>query len=128
MSTRLPIRWRLTIWYAAFLVGSMILLGAGFYLGTRTLLFGFFEEQLEKQSALALSSVHTDGDTLTIDPNTVANLQDDEHFVRLISTAGATLVDTSASVGSVTITRTSPAMRSMAGRASLRLKRRKAPS
>jgi len=103
VSTRLPIRWRLTIWYAAFLVGSMILLGAGFYLGTRTLLFGFFEEQLEKQSALALSSVHTDGDTLTIDPNTVANLQDDEHFVRLINTAGATLVDTSASVGSVTI-------------------------
>jgi len=46
MTTRLPIRWRLTIWYAAFLVGSMILLGAGFYLGTRTLLFGFFELRL----------------------------------------------------------------------------------
>ena len=73
----MPIRWRLTIWYAAFLVGSMILLGAGFYLGTRTLLFGFFEEQLEKQSALAQSSVHADSVTLTIDPNTVANLQDD---------------------------------------------------
>jgi heavy metal sensor kinase len=99
----MPIRWRLTIWYAAFLVGSMILLGAGFYLGTRTLLFGFFEEQLEKQSALAQSSVHADSVTLTIDPNTVANLQDDEHFVRLLNANGASLVDTSSSVGSVTI-------------------------
>jgi len=74
MTTRLPIRWRLTIWYAAFLAGSIILLGAGFYLGTRTLLFGFVEEQLEKQSALAQSSVQANGITLAIDPNTVANL------------------------------------------------------
>ena len=87
----MPIRWRLTIWYAAFLVGSMILLGAGFYLGTRTLLFGFFEEQLEKQSALAQSSVHADSVTLTIDPNTVANLQDDEHFVRLLNANGVAM-------------------------------------
>jgi heavy metal sensor kinase len=103
VSTRLPIRWRLTIWYAAFLAGSMILLGAGFYLGTRTLLFGFFEEQLEKQSALAQSSVHSEGGVLTIDPNTVANLQDDEHFVRLLYLDGSAVVDTISSVGPASI-------------------------
>ena len=32
MTARLPIRWRLTMWYASFLAGSMILLGAGFFL------------------------------------------------------------------------------------------------
>jgi heavy metal sensor kinase len=103
MTTRLPIRWRLTIWYAAFLAGSIILLGAGFYLGTRTLLFGFFEEQLEKQSALAQSSVQANGITLAIDPNTVANLQDDEHFVRLLHLDGSTVVDTMSSVGLASI-------------------------
>ena len=103
MSTRLPIRWRLTLWYAAFLIGSAILLGSGFYLGTRSLLFGFFQEQLEKQSALALSSVRTDAGTLTIDANTVANLRDDEHFVRLLDPSGTALVDTSASVGPVSV-------------------------
>src|SRR5690349_2968794 len=81
----------------------MILLGAGFYLGTRTLLFGFFEEQLEKQSALAQSSVHSEGGVLTIDPNTVANLQDDEHFVRLLYLDGSAVVDTISSVGPASI-------------------------
>ena len=104
MSTRLPIRWRLTIWYAAFLAGSMILLGAGFYLGTRTLLVRLLRGATQKQSALAQSSVHTDGNHP--DHRSQYGRQPagrrafrppDKH------TDGSTVVDTSASVGSVTI-------------------------
>jgi heavy metal sensor kinase len=100
---RLPIRWRLTIWYAAFLAVALAVAGLGLYVGLRHVLYDSVDEQVHGDAALALSAVRVDGDRVSIDPTTVASLRSDERFVRLLAPDGTVLVDTSATVGGVPI-------------------------
>jgi heavy metal sensor kinase len=104
--TRLPIRWRLTVWYAAFLAALLALFGFGLYFGLRHILYGNFSDQVQSNSALALAAVRTDGDQTSqifLDPSTVTSLRSDERFVRLILPDGTVVVDTSDTVGGIPI-------------------------
>ncbi|HKG26657.1 MAG TPA: hypothetical protein VKB09_13480, partial [Thermomicrobiales bacterium] len=100
---RLPIRWRLTIWYTAFLAVVLALSGLGLYVGLRQILYGNFHEQVQSTFALARSAVRTDGDRVSLDPGTAESLRTDERFVRLFDLDGTAVVDTSASAGTIPI-------------------------
>jgi heavy metal sensor kinase len=94
VTARLPIRWKLTIWYAALMAATLILFGIALFAGMRTVLYDSFDEQVHNQAALALAAVRTDEGPLDIDPSAVASLNDEEHFVRLIASDGQIVVDT----------------------------------
>lgn len=101
--SRLPIRWRLTIWYASLLAAALLLFGVALYVGLRVVLYDTFNEQVRNRAALARSTVQVEGGQLTLDPATIANFSDDEHFVRMLRADGQVVVDTSAAAGPVPI-------------------------
>ena len=100
---RLPIRWRLTVWYAAFLASLLALFGFGLYFGLRHILYGNFNDQIQSNFALALSAVRTGDGQVSLDPSTVTSLHTDERIVRLVLPDGTVVVDTSDSVGGIPI-------------------------
>lgn len=99
----LPIRWRLTIWYAAFLAAVLALSGLASYFGLRQMLYDSFAEQVDRDATHAIEAIRTDGGLISLDPLAVNSLRDDEHFVRLLAPDGTTLVDTSGFVDDIAI-------------------------
>jgi len=100
MSTyRLPFRWRLTASYGILVALSFLVIGLGLYLGLQRLLHENFEEQLQKQSDLALANIDLSGPHPKLDPVMLATLQDDEHFVRILTSDGTLTLDTGPTVG-----------------------------
>ena len=95
MLDRMPIRWRLTCWYALFFVVAGGLLGAGLFLGLQRVLYDNFNEQARADARLASASVRINGATLQLDPGTVSSLEAGEHFFRLFDQNGTLLTDTS---------------------------------
>src|SRR6478672_11099474 len=95
MLDRMPIRWRLTCWYALFFVVAGGLLGAGLFLGLQRVLYDNFNEQARADARLAASSVRIDGSALELDPGTISSLKADERFFRLFDQQGALLTATS---------------------------------
>ena len=89
---KLPIRWRLTVWYASLLAIAMALFGAAIYIGLRHELFDNLNEQLNSETSLILGTVQiVDGEPQltwrdTKDPY-------EEEFARLISPSGLLIVD-----------------------------------
>ncbi|MBA2277242.1 MAG: HAMP domain-containing protein [Chloroflexia bacterium] len=53
----LPIRWRLTLWYAALLMAALLLFGGGLYLGLRQRLYASLDEQLQDRATAELATV-----------------------------------------------------------------------
>jgi heavy metal sensor kinase len=98
--TRLPIRWRLTVWYGALLAAALFIFAVGLYFVLRQILYDNFEESLRARASLVLANVRTDPN-LTLEDSAVASLRDDEHFVRLIAKDGTVLLDTSETVGGI---------------------------
>jgi heavy metal sensor kinase len=94
-----PIRWRLTAWYALLLAGALSLFGIGFYLVARHEIYDTFNEQLHGQAALEMAAVLVDGSQITIEPNALKSFDDDDQFVRLYGADGEVQVDTSGSIG-----------------------------
>jgi heavy metal sensor kinase len=100
MPERLPIRWRLTIWYSVLLAVALLFFGIGLYVTLRLRLYQGFDEQLHNQAAVTLSAVTmTDGvPALT---STGSGDQEGEYFVRLIGADGQVVVDTGQTLGGV---------------------------
>ncbi|MCC6791551.1 MAG: HAMP domain-containing protein [Thermomicrobiales bacterium] len=96
-----PIRWRLTLWYAAMLAVGFLVLGAGLFIGLRALLRDSFNEQLNEQTTLAASAVVFTPSEIRLEQATIDAFAGDERFVRLFDPDGVLIVDTSASVGGV---------------------------
>lgn len=57
MNGRLPIRWRLTLWYTLLSAAGLLVLGVALYFGLRATLFENFEEQVRSEAAFALNAV-----------------------------------------------------------------------
>lgn len=96
-----PIRWRLTLWYAAMLAVGFLVLGAGLFIGLRALLRDSFNEQLDEQTRLAASAVVFTPSDIRLEQATIDAFAGDERFVRLFDANGVLIVDTSTSVGGV---------------------------
>jgi heavy metal sensor kinase len=93
MSARLPIRWQLTLWYAALLALSLGLFGGALCLGLRQQLYASFDEQLLNQAALTLAAVRVEAGRPALSPS-VANVADGEYFLRLLDADGGVLFET----------------------------------
>jgi heavy metal sensor kinase len=90
---RLPVRWRLTLWYAALLALSMTLFGGLLYVVLRQELLNSFDEQLLNQAALTLAAVRVENGAPVIEPS-VAGVADGEYFLRLLDVQGRVVFET----------------------------------
>jgi heavy metal sensor kinase len=93
IARRLPVRWRLTLWFAGLLALVMVLFGGTVYLVLRQQLYERFDEQLLNQASLMLAAVRVVDETLTLDPS-MAVVADGEYFLRLLDAEGTTLFET----------------------------------
>ncbi|MGH2617088.1 MAG: histidine kinase dimerization/phospho-acceptor domain-containing protein, partial [Thermomicrobiales bacterium] len=90
---RLPVRWRLTLWYAVLLALSMTLFGGLLYLVLRQELYHSFDEQLLNQAALTLAAVRVENGAPVLAPS-VAGVADGEYFLRLLDAKGRSVFET----------------------------------
>ena len=93
LAPSVPIRRRLTLWYAALLAATVLLLGVGLYLGLRHRLHAGFDQQLGNQAAVTLATVRVQDGRPSLDATT-AGTQDLDYFVRLFGADGEALLDT----------------------------------
>ena len=91
--TRLPIRWRLTLWYAALLALVMALFSGALYLSLRHQLYASFDEQLLNQAALTLASVRVADGRPTMAASG-PGVPDGEYFLRLLDASGRPIAET----------------------------------
>lgn len=90
---RLPIRWRLTLWYVALLTLTLGIFGVGIYAGMRYRLYASFDEQLRDQAAVTLGAVRLENGAPVLDPG-VSGDDGREYFVRLLTPDGSVIADT----------------------------------
>lgn len=95
-TTRIPIRWRLTLWYVALLAVALALFAAGLYFGLRYLLYTSLDTALRNHSAQVRGALDWDGTTLQVSAGQLVDPADDGRFVRVYDNTGRLLVDTSA--------------------------------
>jgi heavy metal sensor kinase len=88
VNLRLPIRWRLTLWYTLLSAIGLLLLGVALSLGLRATLYENFEEQVRNETAFALNAVSVGDGRLQVDPGGFDQLENDDHFVRVIDPHG----------------------------------------
>ncbi len=89
------IRLRLTFWYSAFLLGTLVVAGVGVYFGLSHLLLDSFADQTEQEAILAQTGVSREDGRLAFDPAALAGYDDDDHFIRVVTSTGTVIVDTS---------------------------------
>jgi len=94
----MPIRWRLTLWYAALLAVALAMFGVALYVGLRTRLYANFDDQLEGQAALLIGTMRVAEGRPALDLNEIPG-EADEQFVRLWTIDGAVVVDTGDAAG-----------------------------
>jgi heavy metal sensor kinase len=102
----LPIRWKLTIWYAALFAGAFIVFAIALYLSLRYVLYDSFRDQVRSQSELALSAVQVENHAPQLGSGVIADLDDHEHFIRLLATDGTLIVDSNPDVGNSALDKT----------------------
>lgn len=103
---QLPVRWRLTTWYAVLLAAMFLVFGAAVYIGLRFTFYLALDEQVEDQTALTLITIQEQGGNLILYPRNIGDLENDEHFLRLLTIDGRIIADTSAALGGVPLDRT----------------------
>lgn len=103
MIRRLPIRWRLTLWYTVLLATTLTVFGVALFVGLRFRLYASFDEQLEAQAGVTLASVRTDGGVPSLARDEEADPRSGEHLLRLIDGVGNIVVDSSPAFGGLTV-------------------------
>lgn len=91
MSRGLPIRWRLTAWYAALLLVVLLLFGAGIYGGLRWRLYSALDGQLAAEAQALLGTVRYGGDRPSLPTEGGMLPASDEYFVRLLDATGSVI-------------------------------------
>lgn len=93
LAFRLPIRWRLTVWYALLLAAALALFAGALYFGLRQRLYAGLDEQLVDQAALTLRSIDVSGDRPNMD-HPALELEDGEYYLRLLNAEGQVVLET----------------------------------
>ena len=98
---RLPIRWRLTAWYASLLAVALLCFGGGVYIALRIVLYQNLDVNVRDQTDLALSTVKVNPTTgaLSVDPLAMKDFRSSQHFIRLIGMDRRVISDTSPVLG-----------------------------
>ena len=93
MTNHLPIRWRITLWYAAVVAVALSLFATGLYLGLRHYLYSALDETLRSQASLTISSLDLRQGTPA--GLSLTNPQQGEQFIRLFDGSGTAIADAS---------------------------------
>jgi heavy metal sensor kinase len=117
MPRGMPVRWRLTLWYAAVVALILILFGGALFVGLRQQLYAGFDEQVRDQAAATLATVHFVGGEPALGA-TRGGEQEGEYFLRLLDPSGRVLFDNGDALGGVPFDRDAAAA-ALAGRTSL---------
>lgn len=107
MNGRLPIRWRMTLWYTLLSAIGLLLLGAALYFGLRAALFENFAEQVRSETTFALNAVSVSDGQLHITPDGIDQLENDDHFVRLIDAVGQIVYQSATALRNIPLDQTS---------------------
>lgn len=97
----LPVRWRLTGWYALLVTAALLLFGIAMFFSLRFRFYLALDEQVEDQTALVLLTIQQQGGNLILYPRDIGDLENDEHVIRLLTTEGRIVTDTSVAYGGV---------------------------
>lgn len=92
MTRRLPFRMRLTVWFGVLFGVILIVLGVFLYVGLRWRLYTTFDDQLQGQANLILSTIAPAGDAAAIDAG-AALRNDEEYVVRLLDSRGEVVTE-----------------------------------
>ena len=82
MASRIPIRWRLTLWYAGLLALVIVLFSLTLYVGLRQMLNSALDDSLHQQAALVASTIQVVDGTPSLPGSNGSDLTEGEHFVR----------------------------------------------
>lgn len=96
MTSRLPVRWRLTLWNAVVVAVALSLFGTGLYFGLRHDLYGALDDTLRSQAALTIASIDLRQGAPQPSGPTLSNPQEGEQFIRLYDRSGTVTADSSA--------------------------------
>ncbi len=91
MTRRLPIRWRLTLWYALLLAVAMALFSSTLYIVLRQQLYTSLDEHLLDEAALTLAAVQVDDGVPRLELGTASGGSD--NLLRLLDADGRIMRD-----------------------------------
>ena len=84
----LPVRLRLTLWYAGLLAVILAVFGAGIYLTMRQALHANLDNSIEAQARAVLATVRLEGDVPVMDgEGDFLATDDDDGYARIIGLA-----------------------------------------
>jgi heavy metal sensor kinase len=104
IARRLPIRWRLTLWYGVLLVVAMALFSGSLYVFLRQQLYASLDEQLLEQAEHLLATVKVEDGRPVLEPTT-ANSADGEYLLRLLDADSRTMDDSGGLLAGVPVER-----------------------
>ncbi|HEU4792316.1 MAG TPA: ATP-binding protein [Nitrolancea sp.] len=119
MASRIPIRWRLTLWYAGLLALVIVLFSLTLYVGLRHMLNSALDDSLHQQAALVKSTIQVVDGKPSLPGSNGSDPTEGEHFVRLTDGSGQTVASASSIPDFVPHDRAGLA-RALSGRISLR--------
>lgn len=94
MISKLPIRWRLTIWYVSLLAVTLVVFSTTLMLGLRFFLHRSLDDTLENQAALLTESVVLEDGQPTVGDRRIRN-RPGQQFVRIVGHDRNLLTDSS---------------------------------
>ncbi|HBY45797.1 MAG TPA: hypothetical protein DEG70_06040 [Chloroflexi bacterium] len=100
MAKRVPVRWRLTLWYGGLLALALVGVCGTLYFSLRHELYQALDDGLGREAALALASVTVDQGQPSLDISAISNPREGEQFLRLTDMSGQPVADTGASLTS----------------------------
>jgi heavy metal sensor kinase len=90
VTRRLPVRWRLTLWFTALLGLTLVLVGSFVFIGLRTRLYASFDDELLDQAELARANITIQDGIPTF---ATAGKANSEYFLRLFDANGHVIAD-----------------------------------
>jgi heavy metal sensor kinase len=100
-SRRLPLRWRLTIWYVILLAVLLVVFSGSVLIGIRFLLNRSIDNTLENQAALLTESIEIENGQPSIGGDRRIRNRPGQQFVRLVDQDGELLTDSSSILADV---------------------------
>jgi heavy metal sensor kinase len=101
---RVPVRLRLTLWFATLLAAALALVGVILVVGLRQRLYADFDDKLSSQAAITLATVQVRNGVPELATQAVEE-QAGEYFLRLLDANGRVLVDNGSALGNVPLDR-----------------------
>jgi heavy metal sensor kinase len=91
VTRRLPVRWRLTLWFTALLGMTLVLLGSVVFIGLRARLYESFDDQILDQAELARANITIQNGKPAF---ATEGQSSSEYFLRLLDGDGHVVADT----------------------------------